>query len=112
MSVLHGMQAESELFRNGDCQSVQEEEDYEEYQRKMRALAKAKAPPPRRNNNSHKPAASSTHEPQPRSTQATLEDEHAARVEARARLEDREERLDALLAETLGGADAVQARVV
>ena len=98
MSALHGMQAESEIFRAGDCSRAaeEEEEDYEEYKRKMRAAAKAKAPP-------RQQRAKQPQEPQAASTQMALENEHEARVDARVRLEEREHRLDALTSATLGG---------
>ena len=95
---MHGMQAESEIFRGANCQAAAEEEeaDYEEYQRKMRAAAKAKAPPVR----SRKPPPPASNS---MSTQELLEKEHAARVEARERLEDREQRLDEVVSKTLSG---------
>ena len=96
--TMHGMQAESEIFRGANCQAAAEEEeaDYEEYQRKMRAAAKAKAPPVR----SRKPPPPASNSV---STQELLEKEHAARVEARERLEDREQRLDEVVSKTLSG---------
>ena len=102
---LHGLQAESEIFRRAQCQEMEEEADYEEYQRRMRAAAKAKAGktlappvprPPLR--------GASAPAPQPKtSVQAVLEGEHQERVEARARLEERDHRLDDLLSNTLSG---------
>ena len=98
---MHGMQAESEIFRGANCQAAAEEEeaDYEEYQRKMRAAAKAKAPPAR----SRKPPPPSEPASNSMSTQELLEKEHAARVEARERLEEREQRLDEVVSKTLSG---------
>ena len=106
MAALHGYQAESELFRGGGCEQDDEEADYEEYQRRMRQAAKAKAPP-RRNNRTAPPPP--PREPEPMSTQICLEKEHAARLEARARLEEREARVYAVFTSTLGNGDgAVQ----
>ena len=98
---MHGMQAESEIFRGANCQAAVEEEeaDYEEYQRKMRAAARAKAPPAR----SRKPPPPSEPASNSMSTQELLEKEHAARVEARERLEEREQRLDEVVSKTLSG---------
>ena len=98
---MHALQAESEIFRRGQCQAAQDEEeaDYEEYQRRMRAAAKAKAPPVRRSEKATTPQPAC--EPEPGSTQEQLEKEHEARVDAHCRLEEREHRLDALVSETL-----------
>ena len=99
MAALHGFQAESELFRRGECERDEEEEAYKDYQRRLRAAAKSKAhsqrsrglpgPPPR------EPQAAA-------STQQILENEHADRLEARRRLEEREARVDAVCSSTLG----------
>ena len=98
MSALHAMQAESEIFRRGECQNNDEEEaDFEEYQRRMRAAAKSKAPPVRKPQKAaapREPEASS-------SVRTTLENEHEQRLEARARLEEREHRHDAVVSESL-----------
>ena len=98
---MHALQAESEIFRRGECHQEEEEQDYEEYQRRMRAAAKAKAPARNRPAKSQPvPAREPT---RPISTQETLEAEHATRVAARERLEEREARLDAVFSETLSG---------
>ena len=104
MAALHGLQAESEIFRRGTCEQDDEEADFEEYQRRMRAAAKAKAPPPR---SRPKPQTPPVEPPAPTSTREVLESEHALRVEQRTRLQEREERVDAVFSATLGGNAAV-----
>ena len=101
MASLHGLQAESEIFRRAQCQEMEEEADYEEYQRRMRAAAKSKAPPPRSRVSSKRqePAAAAISH----SVQEVLEGEHQERIEARARLEEREQRLDAVVSAQLTG---------
>ena len=98
MAALHGLQAESEIFRNGECSQHDEEEDYEEYRRRMRAAAKAKAAP----RSSCKTSAPARAPAAATSTQETLEKEHATRLESRSELVKREARVDTVLSATLG----------
>lgn len=97
---MHSLQAESEIFRRGTCQEAEEEEAYEEYQKKMRQKAKEtakgaktgikpaeKRPPPQ--------------QPPPTSVQSILEKEHDVRTALRESLEEREHRLDKLVSEKL-----------
>ena len=70
MSLSH-YQAESEIFRRGQCQQDEEEADFEEYQRRMRAAAKAK-----QNRRPEQPQATAPKPAVPSSVQTLLENEH------------------------------------
>ena len=96
---MHSLQAESEIFRRGTCQEAEEEEAYEEYQRRMRQKAKAKQV----SKTGIKPAEKRPppQQPPPTTVQSILEKEHEVRTALRGSLEDREHRLDALVSEKL-----------
>ena len=100
---MHSLAAESEIFRRGTANegADEEEEDYAEYQRRMRLAAKqrtqqskARAP---------KPTSATSASPVSGNVQTVLEKEHDDRVLARQRLEQREQRIDTTLNQCVGG---------
>ena len=96
---MHSLQAESELFR-GQCQNDDEEEAFEEYQRKMRQAARDRQHSARRR--APQPAATtsraSANPPISTSVQEQLEREHASREAAHERRAAVELRLEELTA--------------
>ena len=98
--MLSGYEAESELFRGGDCRD-DEDAEYEEYLRQeaeQRARVKARAAA---GTQTAVAAASSTPKPAapPRLVRETLEAEHAERADAHKRRVQVEQRLDTYVAE-------------
>ena len=98
--MLSGYEAESELFRGGDCRD-DEDAEYEEYLRQeaeQRARVKARAAA---GTQPAVAAASSTPKPAapPRLVRETLEAEHAERADAHKRRVQVEQRLDTYVAD-------------
>ena len=99
--MLSGFEAESELFRGGDCRD-DEDAEYEEYLRQeaeQRARVKARAaagtqPAAAAASSTPKPAA-----PPPRLVRETLEAEHAERADAHKRRVQVEQRLGTYVAD-------------
>ena len=99
--MLSGYEAESELFRGGDCRD-DEDAEYEEYLRQeaeQRARVKARAaagiqPAVAAASSAPKPAAP----PPQRLVRETLEAEHAERADAHRRRVQVEQRLDTYVA--------------
>ena len=100
--MLSGLEAESELFRGGDCRD-DEDAEYEEYLRQeaeQRARVKARAaagiqPAVAAASSVPKPAAP----PPQRLVRDTLEAEHAERADAHKRRVQVEQRLDTYVAD-------------
>ena len=100
--MLSGFEAESELFRGGDCRD-DEDAEYEEYLRQeaeQRARVKARAaagipPAAAAASSTPKPAAP----PPQRLVRDTLEAEHAERADAHTRRVQAEKRLDTYVAD-------------
>jgi len=88
---MHGLQAESEIFRRGTCgEDDDDEEAYREYQRRQRMEKKAQQKPTR-------PPAEVPQAPKqalaPTPVETLLAKEHDARTVAREHLVEREQRL-------------------
>ena len=101
--MLSGFEAESELFRGGDCRD-DEDAEYEEYLRqeaeqrarvKARAAAGIQQPAVAAASSTPKPAAP----PPQRLVRETLEAEHAERADAHKRRVQVEQRLDTYVAD-------------
>ena len=99
--MLSGYEAESELFRSGDCRD-DEDAEYEEYLRQeaeQRARVKARAAA------GTQPAVAASSTPKPpvpppqRLVRETLEAEHAERADAHKRRLQVEQRLDTYVAD-------------
>ena len=95
---MHGLQAESEIFRRGQCYD-EDEEAYEEFKRRERRERANKKKPPGRPT---QPTLFST-PATPSTVQSLLEAEHTERKELRANLEEREHRLNAAVELALTG---------
>jgi hypothetical protein len=101
VNMLSGFEAESELFRGGDCRD-DEDAEYEEYLRqeaekraRVKANAAAGIQPAAAASSTPKPAAP----PPQRLVRETLEAEHAERADAHKRRLQVEQRLDTYVAD-------------